>query len=120
LVYHRTFDTWDYVWMFSCWANSGLTCTPRVNLVTNIGFGPDATHCLDSSWNTSNLARFDIEIPFKHPPLIVRNADADAYVTENVFKIVPEPPSGRGHRALNLMKRGVRRGLRLIASPIAS
>jgi hypothetical protein len=32
LVYHRTFDTWDYVWMFSCWANSGLTCTPRVNL----------------------------------------------------------------------------------------
>src|SRR5262249_49404554 len=48
-VYRRTLDTWDYVWMFSCWANSGLTCTPRVNLVSNIGFGPDATHCRDNS-----------------------------------------------------------------------
>lgn len=57
-VYHRTLDTWDYVWTFSCWANSGLTCTPRVNLVSNIGFGPDATHCHDSSANTLSLSRF--------------------------------------------------------------
>jgi hypothetical protein len=112
-VYHRTLDTWDYVWMFSCWANNGLTCTPRVNLVSNIGFGPDATHCHDSSSSSSNLSRFDIEFPLRHPPLIVRNADADAHVTENVFKIVSKPASNRGG-TLNLMKRGVRRGLRLI------
>jgi hypothetical protein len=117
-VYHRTLDTWDYVWMFACWANSGLTCTPRVNLVSNIGFGPDAAHCRDSNSSSSNLSRFDIEIPLRHPPLIVRNADADMHVTENVFNIRPNPLSSG--KALNLVKRGVRRGLRLISSPSTS
>ena len=86
-VYYRTLDTWDYVWMFSCWANSGLACTPRVNLISNIGFGPDATHCHDTSSNLSNLSRFDIDVPLKHPLLIVRHVDADARVTENVYNI---------------------------------
>jgi hypothetical protein len=111
-VYHRTLDTWDYVWMFSCWANSGLTCTPRVNLVSNIGFGDGATHCVHTS-DCANLSRFDIEIPLKHPPLIVSNAEADAYVTEYVFKISPFPVSSRSG-ALTAMKRGIRRGLNLM------
>jgi hypothetical protein len=112
-VYHRTLDTWDYVWTFSCWANSGLTCTPRVNLVSNIGFGPGATHCLDSNSSSSNRSRFDIELPLKHPPLIVRNADADAHVTQNHFNVLRSPASSNGG-ALNLMKRSIRKGLRLI------
>ena len=29
-VYTRETDTWDYVWTFSCWAQNGLTATPRV------------------------------------------------------------------------------------------
>lgn len=113
-VCRRTLDTWDYVWLFSCWANSGLTCTPRVNLVSNIGFGPDATHCRYNS-SSSNLSRRDIALPLKHPPLIVINADADAHVTANVFNILPNPASSRGG-TLNLMKRGVRKGLRLIGT----
>ena len=114
-VYHRTLDTWDYVWTFSCWANSGLTCTPRLNLVSNIGFGADATHCRDSSSSSSNLPRFNIELPLKHPPLIVRNADADAHVTAKSFNVLPNfPPSRDG--ALDLMKRGVRRSLKVIGA----
>ena len=34
----RELDTWDYVWTYSCWAQNGLTATPRTNLVSNIGF----------------------------------------------------------------------------------
>ncbi len=112
-VYHRTLDTWDYVWTFSCWANSGLTCTPRVNLVSNIGFGPDATHTHDSKDSSSQKPRFDIESPLKHPPLIVRNIDADTHVTRNVFNILSDPVTSKPG-ALNLIKRGVRKGLRLI------
>ena len=115
-VYHRTLDTWDYVWQFSCWANSGLTCTPRVNLISNIGFGPEATHTHDNKSSLANLPRFDIEIPLNHPPLVVRNTDAEAHVTENVLKVLPDPVSRRGG-ALNVMKRGVRRGLRLLRTP---
>jgi hypothetical protein len=114
-VYHRTLDTWDYVWTFSCWANSGLTCTPRLNLVSNIGFGADATHCRDNNSSSSNLPRFDIDLPLKHPPLIVRNADADTHVTANAFNVLPNFPSSRDG-ALDLMKRGVRRSLKVIGA----
>ena len=36
--------TWDYQWTFNCWYNDGLAVTPKYNLVSNIGIGPDATH----------------------------------------------------------------------------
>jgi hypothetical protein len=37
-------DTWDYQWLFTCWAQHALACLPVRNLVTNIGFGhSDAT-----------------------------------------------------------------------------
>lgn len=42
-------DTWDYQWQFTVFANNGLTCMPRVNLISNIGWGDDATHTLGSS-----------------------------------------------------------------------
>jgi hypothetical protein len=47
-AYDRTYrgliDTWDYQWSFARAMQSGLSVVPAMNLVTNIGFGPDATH----------------------------------------------------------------------------
>lgn len=37
-------DTWDYQWLFTRVANRGLAVVPTGNLVTNVGFGPGATH----------------------------------------------------------------------------
>jgi hypothetical protein len=37
-------DTWDYQWAATLLLDRGLSVHPRVNLVTNIGFGVDATH----------------------------------------------------------------------------
>src|SRR5260370_21785534 len=37
-------DTWDYQMILACWLNNGLTVRPNLNLVTNIGFRPYATH----------------------------------------------------------------------------
>lgn len=42
-------DTWDYPWTASTWYWGGLTATPNVNLVSNIGASPDATHTRTSS-----------------------------------------------------------------------
>lgn len=36
--------TWDYQWVYACWENKGLSIIPKVNLVQNIGFGPEGTH----------------------------------------------------------------------------
>lgn len=48
-------DTWDYSWMFNCWDQNLATIHPARNLVTNIGFGPDATHTTDASAALANL-----------------------------------------------------------------
>ncbi len=43
-VYRYELDTWDYQWTFSLWQNKGLSIVPNRNLISNIGFGADATH----------------------------------------------------------------------------
>jgi hypothetical protein len=73
-----TINSWGYCFIFSCWAQSGLTCLPRSNLVTNIGFGPEATHTKNpDSWQ-SRMPVFDLEFPLRHPPFVCRNVDADS------------------------------------------
>jgi hypothetical protein len=72
-------DTWDYQWAFTCWAQHGLTCLPDRNLVTNIGFGAGATHTADAKAAGSNLARREMEFPLRHPPLVMRNVEADHF-----------------------------------------
>ena len=37
-------DTWDYQFFLTCWMHHGLTASANVNLVSNVGFGDDATH----------------------------------------------------------------------------
>jgi hypothetical protein len=59
-------DTWDYQWLYTNLKNNSLTIVPSVNLVTNIGFGEDATH------TTKADPRFDIpakpmQFPLHHP-----------------------------------------------------
>jgi len=43
-VYEKKVDTWDYQWTYAIWKNNGLSIIPNKNLITNIGFGEDATH----------------------------------------------------------------------------
>ena len=37
-------NSWAYPWGFSRHINSGFACVPSKNLITNIGFGDNATH----------------------------------------------------------------------------
>ena len=38
------YDTWDWQWLFCRILNSGLSVVPASSLISNCGFGPDATH----------------------------------------------------------------------------
>ena len=62
-------------------ANSGLTTLPNKNLVTNIGFGDDATHTTGQATavETSGLPNI------QHPKVICRDANADAYAFNSHF-----------------------------------
>ncbi|MDR2994467.1 MAG: hypothetical protein LBV11_11720 [Bacillus cereus] len=41
-------DAWDYQWGYARHKNNGLACVPSKNLITNIGFGQNATHTKDN------------------------------------------------------------------------
>ena len=46
---------WDYQWIFACWWQRALSIYPNTNLVSNIGFGEDATHTMLASATLSPL-----------------------------------------------------------------
>ena len=81
-IFDRTFnntvkDIWDWQWYYTCQSRRGLSIVPRVNLISNIGIGPNATHTI-SETRRPGLPKGDIwEII--HPPSIVRDRNADAY-----------------------------------------
>ena len=76
-------DSWAYRWLLSCWSQGGLTATPNLNLVTNIGFDARATHTSGpspmSALPSENLGQLN------HPMLISRNCVADNFVLKNIF-----------------------------------
>ena len=69
-------DWWDFQWEFTKFTNSGLSVVPNVNLVTNIGFGADATHTLGiSGFATTNTT--ELRFPLRHPPFVIRDVQSD-------------------------------------------
>lgn len=101
-------DSWAYVWTWSCWAQGGLTCTPRVNLVSNIGFGPDATHTKHAA--EAELAHGALAFPLNHPPSVTPTRDFDDHVTRSHFRV--QGPSVRA-RLRGLISSILRRAYRL-------
>ena len=77
-------DSWAYPWTGSVWCHGGLTATPNVNLVSNIGFGSDSTH---TGYADSPLARMVTrEIgEIRHPATVAQDIAADRYVFEFHF-----------------------------------
>jgi len=85
--YTGEIDSWAYPWTYSCWLQSGLTILPSVNLVSNIGFGSDATHTKETSSQHANLKVAKISFPLRHPKYILRNVQSDNYTDKHVFNI---------------------------------
>jgi hypothetical protein len=76
---------WDHQWTFACWANRGLSIAPRVNLVSNIGCGPDATHTFNERDRVSNLPAVELPFPLVHPPHVLRQTDWDERILREVI-----------------------------------
>jgi len=57
-IYHDMlagiYDTWDFQFLFKMWENDAMCIIPNENLVTNIGFGNNATHTTSTEDPASN------------------------------------------------------------------
>lgn len=76
-VWRGEVDTWDTQWTFACWLADALTVLPAVNLVSNIGFGPGATHTRSAESALAGLPVEAMAFPLRHPKRVERNASAD-------------------------------------------
>ncbi|CCI37410.1 hypothetical protein [Microcystis aeruginosa] len=86
-AYDGKIDTWDYPWTFACWIQNGLTILPNANLVSNIGFGEDATHTIGSKSRVANLPVKEMNFPLKHPLFLLRHVEADDFIQRNDYNL---------------------------------
>jgi hypothetical protein len=65
---------WSYAWTYACWSNNALSIVPKINLVSNIGFGHDATNTTTSADNWIGIPESRGSIgEISHPASISRN-----------------------------------------------
>jgi hypothetical protein len=87
-IFDKTFageiDTWDYQWSFARLSQSGLSIVPSVNLISNIGFGQDATHTTSDAATLSNLSTLDLKLPLEFNQVVAVDRDYDRKLFERV------------------------------------
>jgi hypothetical protein len=79
-------NTWDLQWLFTIWAQHGLSVLPNTNLVSNLGLDrADATHTKGGAKDRRNKqATTKMIFPLKHPPSMIRDGEADQLMFETI------------------------------------
>jgi hypothetical protein len=95
--------TWDYQWFYTNLISNRLSIVPKVNMVTNIGFGKDATHTADPAGDGANLPSYSLEFPLKHPPHLIPMRSFDDLNQRMVF--VPSIAQIARRRLRKLLRR---------------
>lgn len=76
-------DTWDYQWAYALFLHRGLAIIPSANLVTNVGFGGNATNTkIDSGIGSMQISQ--LAVPYLDPPKIRDNPKLSIAI-ENKF-----------------------------------
>jgi len=85
-VYEGRIDTWDYQWVLSSWRQGMISVMPNVNLISNIGFGPDATHTQGDSIY-SRIQTQAVEFPLMHASVVLPHFGADTFTARQSFSV---------------------------------
>ena len=78
-------NAWDYAWAYSCWRNNGLTIHPKVNLISPIGFGNNATHNTDHNHPAAFRKTVAMPFPLICPSEISTNKITEDWIEEHYF-----------------------------------
>ena len=94
-------DAWDYQWMFWIWKNQGLTIIPWQNMISNIGFGAEATHTFDVNSRQSRMRQYEMTT-IHHPSIVIQNQKADA--VERYIAIIDPIAKAHWHSTRSIAK----------------
>ncbi len=81
-VYDGKLDTWDCSWTFTAFVHGLLQVAPNVNLISNIGFGPQATHTHVVGIH-ANMPTEPMQFPLTHPSFVLQDPEADRYIADD-------------------------------------
>ncbi len=76
-AYNGKIDTWDYQFFFTCLINSGLSITPAINLVSNIGFSEEGSNTKLVHDQRANLPIQTMKFPLQTPPAVAVDREYD-------------------------------------------
>jgi hypothetical protein len=105
-AYAGEVDTWDFPWLYSCWAQNSLAILPEINLVSNIGFDERATHTKSASHKVTNLPAVAMQFPLRHPPFVIRNFVADRFSSDTHY--LPKPALSFYSRITHKIKNNIK------------
>lgn len=83
-MFERKIDTWDYQWALASWSQGMIAIMPSVNLISNIGFGADATHTHGTSIYAA-MTTESLAFPLRHPKIILPDVAADDFTARGMF-----------------------------------
>lgn len=82
-IAHRGGNSWGFAWAYALLSQGALCACPRVNLVSNIGFGPDGVHATDPGDPLAGLPTAEIS-GIRHPLFVLPDGEADARLTRHL------------------------------------
>lgn len=88
-MYNKEIDTWDYQFSYLLQKNGGKCIVPKVNLITNVGFGASATHTFSAESEDANRKRYEIHIPLIHKPDLVSEKKINDFYDRSHFSSKP-------------------------------
>jgi hypothetical protein len=90
-LYQGEIDSWAYAWTFAHLVQHGLVIVPSHNLVSNVGFGADATHTRAKRSSVASLPTRPIQFPLHEPVALIRNRAADRYYEREILGALSRP-----------------------------
>jgi hypothetical protein len=70
-------NAWDYQLILTMFRNSWLCVVPSVNMISNIGYGDEATHTIDDATPLACMNKEDLEFPLRHPVRMFHSTEMD-------------------------------------------
>lgn len=78
-------NIWDYQWWLAIWKNKGLTITPNINVIMNLGFRKCGSHAFLTDRTREPQISEPIQFPLIHPSDKTVNVVADRFMYKNAF-----------------------------------
>lgn len=94
---------WDFQWTYTVLSQNGLSISPTKNLVSNIGFGENATHTKVFNPFLGNIETYEIDTEnLVHPEFVTPNSDDERWTMKHVFQV--DIPNGLLWETKKLLK----------------